>query len=204
MKTIALTCAALVFALPAFAQSNNAATNGTTAGASTSSGNTTTASPGTKTDNMKAAGAAKASISAQKFVTKAAQSDMFEIQSSKLVNQSDVQDTSTKNFAQKMIEDHTATTQQLKQLVSSKKVDATLPKSMSKSQKAMLDKLKRLSGKALVRQYRQDQIPAHQKAVDLFQSYSKSGDNQALKSWANDTLPKLQQHLQMAQQLPNK
>src|SRR5436853_3961908 len=45
------------------------------------------------------------------------------------------------------------------------------------------------------------QLQAHQEAVDLFTRYSASGDNNELKSWAAKTLPKLKEHLAMAQKL---
>jgi putative membrane protein len=51
----------------------------------------------------------------QDFVTEAARSDMFEIQSSKLALNS--ADARTKEFAQKMIDDHTKTTDELKAAV---------------------------------------------------------------------------------------
>jgi putative membrane protein len=45
------------------------------------------------------------------------------------------------------------------------------------------------------------QLQAHQEAVDLFTRYSASGDNGDLKAWAAKTLPKLREHLAMAQKL---
>jgi putative membrane protein len=44
-------------------------------------------------------------------------------------------------------------------------------------------------------------VSAHQDAVLLFQRYSRSGDNPALRAWALKTLPHLQNHLEMAQAL---
>jgi putative membrane protein len=35
----------------------------------------------------------------------------------------------------------------------------------------------------------------------LFQRYAKGGDDAALKDWAGKTLPHLEQHLEMAQNL---
>jgi putative membrane protein len=44
-----------------------------------------------------------------------------------------------------------------------------------------------------------DQVSAHKDAVSLFERYGKGGDNDQLKSWATQTLPTLQHHLDMAQ-----
>jgi putative membrane protein len=45
------------------------------------------------------------------------------------------------------------------------------------------------------------QVSAHKDAVSLFERYSKAGDNSKLKDWAGKTLPTLQHHLQMAENL---
>ena len=71
----------------------------------------------------------------QDFVTEAAQSDMFEIQSSKMALNS--ADAPTKAFAQKMIDDHTKTTAELKAAVGKGETHATLPTAMSSSQQSM-------------------------------------------------------------------
>jgi putative membrane protein len=50
------------------------------------------------------------------------------------------------------------------------------------------------------RQYMQQQIADHQQAIALYQNEMKNGTNQALKSYAGQTLPHLKAHLTMAQQ----
>jgi putative membrane protein len=45
------------------------------------------------------------------------------------------------------------------------------------------------------------QVSAHKDAVSLFERDAKGGDNPKLKDWAGNTLPALQHHLQMAQEL---
>jgi putative membrane protein len=45
------------------------------------------------------------------------------------------------------------------------------------------------------------QVSAHTDAVSLFERYAKGGDNPKLKDWAGKTLPALQHHLQMAEQM---
>jgi putative membrane protein len=44
-------------------------------------------------------------------------------------------------------------------------------------------------------------VSAHKDAVSLFERYGKGGDNPDLKAWASKTLPDLQGHLKMAQDL---
>jgi putative membrane protein len=124
---------------------------------------------------------------------------MFEIQSSKMALNS--ADLPTKTFAQKMIEDHTKTTAELKASVGKGEAPATLPMAMSSSQQRMIDKLKDLHGTAFDQQYHSDQVSAHKDAVSLFQRYGKGGTDAGLKAWAAKTTPALEQHLTMAQNL---
>ncbi|MFC7054240.1 DUF4142 domain-containing protein [Hansschlegelia quercus] len=133
--------------------------------------------------------------STEDFVLQAAQSDMFEIQSSKLAS---TQSDKVKDFAQQMVEAHSKTTSELKSAVGSK---MTLPTDVSSSQKSMLDDLKTRKGDDLADQYIDDQVSAHKDAVSLFQRYADGGDSPELKAWAAKTLPDLQHHLEMAQAL---
>jgi putative membrane protein len=128
------------------------------------------------------------------FVTEAAQSDMFEIQSSQLAaskTQGDVQ-----KFANQMVADHTKTTDELKALAPA--ANAPLPTAMDSSQQSMLDKLQGMNGEEFTKQYVSDQVSAHKTAVSLFERYAKGGEDEKLKSWATQTLPTLQHHLDMA------
>jgi len=134
------------------------------------------------------------------FVTEAAASDMFEIESSKLAVERS-QDPATKTFAQQMIADHTKTSDELKALVSGGKVKAMLPTAMSSAQQSMLDDLKKLNGDDFTKQYHSDQEDAHEDAVDLFKRYGDEGDNADLKAWAAKTRPALEHHLMMAKDM---
>jgi putative membrane protein len=153
-------------------------------------------SVGEKTGINSAAGIAPTT---QDFVTEAAQSDMFEIQSSKMALNS--ADAPTKDFAQKMIDDHTKTTDELKAAVGKGEAHATLPTAMSSSQQSMLDTLKGLKGTDFDKQYHSDQVSGHKDAVSLFERYGKSGEDAGLKDWAAKTTPALKRHLEMAQNL---
>ena len=125
---------------------------------------------------------------------------MFEIQSSQLAlsKQADVD---TKPFAEKMVTDHQKTSSELKSLIDSGKVNATLPTALDAQHQKMLDELKAKSGTDFDQSYDQIQVKAHQDAVALFEAYARGGDDPDLKSWAAQTLPHLKEHLSMAQKL---
>ena len=131
------------------------------------------------------------------FVTEAAISDMFEIESSKLAEARTTGP--TKTFAEKMITDHTKTTSELKPLAMKAHIDP--PTALDDSHKKMLDKLDGLKGDDFAKQYHSDQDTGHKEAVSLFERYSKGGENAEIKAWAGTTLPLLQGHLKMAQDL---
>ena len=140
-----------------------------------------------------------ASPSTADFVTEAAISDMFEIQSSKLAVERS--DDATKTYANQMIADHEKTTAEMKTMARGGKVQATLPTTLDKTHQGKLDTLKGLQGKDFTKQYHSDQVKAHKDAVDLFQRYAKGGDNPDLKAWSAKTQPALEHHLKMAQDL---
>jgi putative membrane protein len=86
----------------------------------------------------------------------------------------------------------------LNSMVQTGKVEASVPSTLDSSHQKMLDKL---SGSDFNKQYKRDQVSAHKDAVSLFLRYAKGGDDAALKDWAGKTLPHLEQHLEMAQNL---
>ena len=111
---------------------------------------------------------------------------MFEIQSSQLA------------LAKQADAD---TSNELKSLIDSGKVKATLPTALDAEHQKMLDELMAKSGKDFDQSYDQIQVKAHRDAVALFEAYSRRGDNPDLKSWAAETLPHLKEHFSMAQKL---
>lgn len=140
--------------------------------------------------------------SSQDFVTQAVISDMFENQSSKLALEKS--DEKTKAFAQKMIDDHKKTSDELKSVVQAGDMKLTLPTELDSSHQSKLDKLKSLSGEDFTKQYHDDQVTAHKNATDLYKRYAEGGDNAALKAFAIKTKPHLDEHLKMAQDLDKK
>ncbi len=71
---------------------------------------------------------------------------------------------------------------------------------MQAKQKQMMDQLK--SADEPSQTYTQQQLAAHRNTIDLFQQYADQGDNQQLQQFAQQTLPTLQEHLEMVQDLP--
>lgn len=133
------------------------------------------------------------------FVKEAAIGNIFEIESSKLA--SEKAQGPAKDFAKQMVEDHTKTSEQLKS--EAEKANVSVPTALNPPTQTKLDNLRSLSGEDFTKRYLDDQVSTHKDAVSLFQRYEKGGDNTTLKSWATETLPTLQHHLDMAQKLDN-
>src|SRR3954454_6387276 len=133
------------------------------------------------------------------FVKEAAISDMLEIESSKIAQQKGNAD--EKKFAGQMITDHTKTSSELKGLVSGGDVKGEIPAALDSSSQSKLDKLRNAKPEEFAGQYDPTQVSAHKDAVSLFERYAKGGDNAKLKDWAGKTLPALQHHLEMAQDM---
>ncbi len=194
MKRQVLAAAAVtVLAFPAFAQGQ------------------TQTSPGTSGSQMQGTTGAGAggsagmqqmqNLTAAQFVQMTAMSDMFEMESSKLAAQK-AQDSDTKQFAQRMMQDHGKTTQELKSLMQSANISgAQIPTQLDQKHQSMIQQLQQASGQQFDQLYERQQVQAHQEAVMLFQSYAQNGDNQQLRQFAQKSLPTLQEHLQMAQKL---
>jgi putative membrane protein len=139
-------------------------------------------------------------VSSEDFAKKVAISDKMEIESSQLALSRNP-DNDTKPFAEKMVKDHQETSAELKALVDSGKVKATLPTALDAEHQKKLDDLKAKSGKDFDSAYDHMQMQAHEEAVALFEQYVRDGDNPDLKTWAEKTLPHLREHLAMAKRL---
>ncbi|WOH48230.1 DUF4142 domain-containing protein [Bradyrhizobium sp. sBnM-33] len=140
------------------------------------------------------------STSTQRFVEKAAISDMFEIQSSQLAMEKS-NNNEIKQFARMMVNDHTKASEELKS-IAQKVQGVQLPTKMDADHQSKLDQLRSAAAAQFDQRYRSDQIQGHEAAVSLFDQYAKTGENAELKSWAQKTLQQLRTHLQHAQALP--
>jgi putative membrane protein len=98
-----------------------------------------------------------------------------------------------------MVTDHTQANDDLQQIAEEENI--TLPSQPDRQQTAVQQKLRGLIGPSFDQAYAQEVLRDHQQAVALFRQEATSGQNPALKSFAQKTLPIVQQHLQMAQGL---
>jgi putative membrane protein len=132
------------------------------------------------------------------FIKEVAISDMLEIEAAKIAQQKG--NAVEKKFAEQMLTDHTKTSTELKGLVSGE-MKAVIPTSLDDASQKKLDRLRDAKPEDFAGQYDSMQVSAHKDAVSLFERYASGGDDPKLKDWAGKTLPALQHHLQMAQDI---
>ena len=137
-------------------------------------------------------------VPAKTYVMKAGASDMFEIESSKLVT--DSSDPKVAQFANMMITDHTKSTSDVMAAAQADGVTAP-PPMMTPKQKAMIDSLKRTTGMKRDLLYKKDQIAAHQETLAFQKEYAMSGDKPNLKMAAGNIVPVVQNHLSMVKDM---
>lgn len=164
-----------------------------------------TDTPGESMAAAQSTGAVGASVdplgnTADTYVANAAISDLFEIASSRMALEK-ASSPEVKAFAQQMIADHTATSNQLKAALAEGNMKRTVPTSTDERHQAMLDTLKGLSGAAFDKAYLEQQATAHQEALLLHGKYAEDGENDALQKLAAATAPKIQHHAQMLKKL---
>ena len=140
----------------------------------------------------------KATISDAEFAKKAAQGGMAEVKFGQLAEQNG-SNAAVKQFAQRMVEDHTKANNQLKQAAA--KEDFSLPVDLDPKDQATYDVLAKLSGAAFDKAYARDMIRDHQEGIANFNSEANSGRKSAIKDLAEQTLPTLQDHLKQAREM---
>jgi putative membrane protein len=132
------------------------------------------------------------------FVKKALQGGMAEVQLGQLTLQKSNND-QVKQFAQRMIDDHTKLGEQMKPVAQQLGVSA--PDGISKKDKATIGKLQSLSGPAYDEAYIRDMVKDHKQDLSDFQTEASSGQDQTVKDAANQGSKVIAQHLQMIQQI---
>lgn len=138
-------------------------------------------------------------IETEDFVEEASAKGLAEIETAKIaLNKSD--SASVKQFAQKMIDDHTAANKELATLARSKNLETADDVELMNKAKALI--LRQRDGESFDVAYANNQVSAHQQTIELFKKASRSKDRD-IKSYADKTLPKLENHLQMARDLVN-
>jgi len=145
--------------------------------------------------------AANVSAADRRFMDKAAQGGIAEVQLGHLAEQK-ASSQAVKDFGKRMATDHSKVNDQLKNMASSDGV--ALPTSMDAKDQALYNKLSGLSGPAFDRDYMRAMLKDHKADIADFQKESQMAHSQGVRTFASDTLPTLEEHLHLAQQVDSK
>ena len=122
-----------------------------------------------------------------------ASANLFEIESSRLALARS-QSTAIKEFADRMVGDHTRAANRARQVVG--EMGASLPPLMLEpSHQQKLDALKAVANPQFDKAYVEAQYTEHVEAIALVREYARSGDSERLKALAAEALSVLQSHL---------
>jgi putative membrane protein len=193
---IGLFCCALVSSV-AWAQNSPQNPAGTAGNTGTQG---TGGSPGTPAGVPTPAQAGAASkVPDADFVRMASASGLAEVTMGQLATQKG-QSEQVKQFGQQMVTDHTKANDQLIQIAKQK--GAAVSAEPMPADKKAAARIGNLSGDKFDKEFSQRMVMDHKKVIAMFEKESKTGSDPDLKAFATQTLPVLQHHLEMAQQLP--
>lgn len=159
-------------------------------GASSQGGQSTHAAPTTATGAL--------SGGDRTFVQAAAEGSKAEVASGQMAQAKGSSDT-VKQFGRRMSTDHQKAYDQLAQIGGAKGI--TVPGEPSKAHQREAAKLDKLSGSDFDREYAKMMVADHKKDVSEFRKQSKSAKDPDVRAFAATTLPTLDDHLRMAQEM---
>ena len=128
------------------------------------------------------------------FINDAASDGLAEVELSKIAASKSKND-EIKAFAQKMINDHSKASEDLKKLAAQKQI--TLPTDLQPQHKELINKLSKLNGAAFDREYVKAMVEAHEKDVMAFNFVSNNAADADIKTFAAKNLPTLITHMRI-------
>lgn len=134
----------------------------------------------------------------RKFVEEAAIGGMAEVELGQLASQRG-QDPAVKDFGNRMVSDHTPANQRLMTIAAT--LGITPPDKLDFMHRHTSKKLAKADTQDFDEDYIDSQVKDHKKMIELMEDQAKDGQNSDLKQFASDMLPRVRDHLQMAEQI---
>ena len=138
----------------------------------------------------------KLSWTDRRFVTKAADGGMAEVQVAQLAAQR-ASNPEVKSFAQKLVDDHTQVNSELMSLAGQKNVKMDNDDDKDRAYK----RLNKKSGEEFDQEFVEHMIDEHEKDIKLFEKASSDAKDADVRAFASKHLDHLREHLQAAQNL---
>ena len=137
----------------------------------------------------------------RQFIIDAAQGGMAEVSLGQMASQRATND-AVKQYAQRMVQEHTQANRELLRIASQKGV--TPPRDMGPKYRAAMDRLMQLPRASFDQAYMSEAgINGHLESLAVYQRQAQLGQDPDLKAFAAKTVPIVQNHLQVAGNLIN-
>jgi putative membrane protein len=128
----------------------------------------------------------------QEFVTQAASGGMYEVQSAKLaLNQGAGEP--VRSTALELATEHAQQNEQLRQIAVGQGL--AVPAEMLPRHRQMLQSLQDANDASFVGRFHDQQIQAHEEAIQLYERAARELENEPLRNFAQQSLPALRDHL---------
>jgi putative membrane protein len=132
------------------------------------------------------------------FVTNAAIGGMYEVEAGQIAAERSG-NAKIKALGLKMVADHGKAGDELKPIAAAQNL--TVPTALDQRHQGLIDNLRGATNEDFDRVYLQQQEAAHNETAMLLGDYGRIGGNAALKGWAAKTLPVVQMHQHMVDEL---
>ena len=130
------------------------------------------------------------------FAKEAAQGGLMEVRLGELA-QEQAKAPAVKDFGQRMVQDHGEANDKLKQIAEQKGIE--LPQDLSEDAQGTLQELQQ-QGAEFDQAYMDEMVSDHEDDLAAFEDYIENAQDPDLRAFAEETLPTLQEHLEMAKQ----
>lgn len=104
-----------------------------------------------------------------------------------------------KQFAQKVVDEHTKANNELKALAEKKNI--ALPTTMGDAHKRKFENLQEKTGPEFDKEYMDLIVKDHKEDIREFEEQAEDGSDPEIKEWASRKLPTLRQHLEEAERV---
>jgi putative membrane protein len=132
----------------------------------------------------------------QKFLKEAIEGNLAEVQMGQLAEKNGKSD-GVRSFGQMLQKDHSEASQ--KATAAANQMSMSPPTEPNSKQKAMYEKMSKLSGDSFHRAFAKEMVTDHKKDIKEYEKEAKKKDTAG--AYAKETLPTLQKHLETAQSL---
>ena len=157
-----------------------------------------TGANGKSPQNATTSGTTTQMVSDAEFAKMAAEGGLAEVKFGQLAEQKGTAQ-AVKDFGKRMVTDHSKANEELKTAAAKGKI--AIPSEMSAKDQEVYNQLSKLSGEAFDQAYARDMVKDHKADIAGFNHEAKVGKDTAIKNFASQTLPTLEEHLRLAREI---